>query len=176
MNTITYVTGNKHKVEEAKQIIPGIVSESVDITEIQGESDEVALDKAAKAYRALKKPILVDDVSFCIARLGGLPGPYVKYFCEQNPLERIGELFAGSEARAACRIVYKDKDTTILVRGIVKGSVVHPRGESWGFDPVFQPAEHDKTWAELGAKKNKISHRYLALQKMRKQLEKKEIL
>lgn len=51
----------------------------IDIDEIQGEDPEVIIrDKAAKAYAALGKPVVVSDDSWSIPALKGFPGPYMK--------------------------------------------------------------------------------------------------
>ena len=53
--------------------------------------------------------------------------------------------------------------------GIVEGEIIRERrgGEGFGYDPIFQPAGYDKTFAELGMDiKNRISHRARATQKL----------
>lgn len=53
--------------------------------------------------------------------------------------------------------------------GIVNGEIIRERrgGEGFGYDPIFQPAGYDKTFAELGMDiKNRISHRARATQKL----------
>ena len=56
-----------------------------------------------------------------------------------------------------------------LFEGIVEGQITRERSgaEGFGYDPIFQPDDYDKTFAELGADiKNQISHRARATQKL----------
>ncbi|KAG9077138.1 nucleoside triphosphate pyrophosphohydrolase ham1 [Ceratobasidium sp. UAMH 11750] len=62
----------------------------------------------------------------------------------------------------------------VVFDGRTEGKIVRPRGPSkFGWDPVFEPLEGDgKTYAEMTSEaKNKISHRFRALEKLRKYLE-----
>jgi XTP/dITP diphosphohydrolase len=57
--------------------------------------------------------------------------------------------------------------------GIINGYIgLEMKGKhGFGYDPVFVVPEYNKTFAQLGLKtKNKISHRALALEKMKKVL------
>ena len=40
----------------------------------------MAIKKCEEAARHIQGPVLVDDTSLCINAMGGLPGPYVKWF------------------------------------------------------------------------------------------------
>ena len=57
-----------------------VVSKNIDLPEYQGEATEVAIKKCEEAARHIQGPVLVDDTSLCINAMGGLPGPYVKWF------------------------------------------------------------------------------------------------
>lgn len=54
----------------------------------------------------MKGVVLVEDVSLCFEGLGGLPGPYIKWFLKSLPNEKIYAMLKGSEnykATAECR-------------------------------------------------------------------------
>jgi inosine/xanthosine triphosphate pyrophosphatase family protein len=52
---------------------------SIDIDEIQHENPEIIVrDKAAKAFAATAKPVVITDDSWDIPGLHGFPGPYMK--------------------------------------------------------------------------------------------------
>lgn len=63
-----------------------------DIKEIQGNIEEVAIDKAKKAFDYFKKPVIIDDESFSIKSLNGFPGPYLKDFEKYLKTDGIYEL------------------------------------------------------------------------------------
>jgi inosine triphosphate pyrophosphatase len=50
--TLNFITGNKNKLAEVRAILGDVVelhSKSLDLVEIQGTSDEIALDKCRRA-------------------------------------------------------------------------------------------------------------------------------
>ncbi|CAG9784599.1 unnamed protein product [Diatraea saccharalis] len=180
--TLTFVTGNVKKLEEVRAILGNnfpleIISHNLDLPELQGEINEVSIKKCQEAARKLKTPVLVEDTSLCFKALNGLPGPYIKWFLEKIQPEGLSKLLTGWEdksAEAICTFAYctgncEDLDV-ILFQGITKGKIVPPRGtRDFGWDCVFQPDGHDKTYAELPKEtKNTISHRYKALEQLKK--------
>ncbi|CAG9121372.1 hypothetical protein JYU34_002773 [Plutella xylostella] len=180
--TLTFVTGNAKKLEELKAILGNtfplqIVNHKVDLPELQGDINEVSIKKCQEAARQLKRPVLIEDTSLCFNALKGLPGPYIKWFLEKLGPEGLPKLISAwddKSAEAVCTFAYCEGDCedsqVILFQGITKGQIVEPRGpRDFGWDPVFLPESYDKTYAELPKEeKNKISHRYKALDKLRK--------
>ncbi|KAH8260323.1 hypothetical protein KR026_009503 [Drosophila bipectinata] len=181
---ITFVTGNAKKLEELVAILGptfprSIVSKKIDLPELQGEIDEIAIKKCKEAARHVNGPVLVEDTSLCFNALEGLPGPYIKWFLEKLKPEGLFRLLEGWEdksAQAICTFGYcEDVDSEPLIfKGITDGDIVSPRGpRTFGWDPVFQPKGYDKTYAELPkGEKNTISHRYRALAQLQKHFEK----
>ena len=162
---LVYATSNQDKFREAQERLPGLQRENVDIIEIQGSPREIVADKVTKAYNAIGEPCVVDDASLMIEDLAGSPGPYVKDFLDGLSSERIGALFAGSRAKAVLFLGYSDAETTKLFQSTVEGCIVSPRGEGWGYEPVFQPDGYEGTWAELDV--DDIKHRARAIDKLR---------
>ncbi|XP_026738462.1 inosine triphosphate pyrophosphatase [Trichoplusia ni] len=179
--TITFVTGNAKKLEELRAILGGnfpleIISHKLDLPELQGEIDEVSIKKCQEAARRLKRPVLVEDTSLCFNALKGLPGPYIKWFLEKLEPEGLTKLLTGWEdktAKAVCTFAYCDANNenldVMLFQGVTNGQIVSPRGtRDFGWDCVFQPEGYSQTYAELPkTEKNKISHRYRALEKFK---------
>ena len=98
--SIVYVTGNQSKIDTAQQYLIKkeitVTQEKVAIDEIQSENiEEVALDKAKKAYKALQKPLLVNDAGWIIPALNGFPGPFMKYMNKWLTAEDFLNLMKG---------------------------------------------------------------------------------
>ncbi|OMH83015.1 Inosine triphosphate pyrophosphatase [Zancudomyces culisetae] len=88
----------------------------------------------------------------------------------QNLVKSL-ESFGDKSAIAKCTFAYCKDSTSepILFEGQIKGTIVPPRGGGkFGWDPIFVPEGHNQTYAEMDLElKNRISHRYLALLKLR---------
>lgn len=181
MNKLVFVTGNKDKLAEAKSILSNFQIDSVvlDIPEFQGNRDVVVKEKARLAAKKLGMSCFVDDTSLCFNALKSLPGIYIKEFLEKLGREGLVKLLSGFEdksAEAVCMIGFcaPGKDP-VCFEGITEGNIVSPRGDKFGWDPIFQPFGYKKTFAEMSKEeKNKISHRKKALQKFKKFLDKEK--
>lgn len=175
---ITFVTGNQNKAKEVAAIMAGVDMEArpVDLPEIQSLDLRVIVEaKARAAYGAVGSPVMVEDVSFEIAALGGFPGPFVKFWNKTVGYERgveIARLFGDCRATARCGVGFFDGDRRLYTEGVINGSLVPRGGESdFGFDPFFVPDGSDQTYAKMGVeRKNATSHRFLAFTAMRKKL------
>ncbi|KAF4530998.1 hypothetical protein B566_EDAN009742 [Ephemera danica] len=151
-----------------------MTSRKLDLPEYQGESiDEICRLKCLKAARLIQGPVIVEDTSLCFNSLGGLPGPYIKWFLEKLGPEGLHRLLTGWEdksAKAICTLAYcaganASLSEVLLFQGIVDGDIVSPRGpRDFGWDPCFQPHGYTFTFAEMPkAEKNTISHRAQAV-------------
>jgi inosine triphosphate pyrophosphatase len=87
--TIYYITSNEEKFKEVAQIIGEVKGcrferKNFRLSEFQGKTpEEVAVEKCKKALEIAKCPILIESTSLCFNALGGLPGPYTKWFLEE---------------------------------------------------------------------------------------------
>lgn len=73
------MTGNAKKLEELVAILGPqfprkVISQKVDLPELQGEIDEIAIIKCKEACRLVNGPVIVEDTSLCFNALKGLPG------------------------------------------------------------------------------------------------------
>ena len=139
--------------------------------------------KAHAAAKATGLPALGDDSGLEVAALDGAPGVYTANWAEVDGKRDFGHamrrthdaLLARSVtppwwARFCCTLVlaWPDGHEEAFV-GTVDGTLVWPiRGkEGHGYDPMFQPAGHDLTFAEMtDGQKNAISHRARAVSAM----------
>ena len=119
--------------------------------------------------------MLVEDTSLCFNAYKGLPGPYIKWFLKSIGPEGLAKMvqpFEDKTAYAMCIIAYMapELEKPKLFIGKTPGKIVEPRGSrDFGWDPVFEPDGFTETYAELNKEvKNSISHRYKAIEEMRK--------
>jgi ribokinase len=81
---ITFVTGNKKKLEELKQILSSsdgegeapfeLTNVKLDLPELQGDPVEIAIEKCRLAAKKVKGAVFTEDTSLCFNALNGLPG------------------------------------------------------------------------------------------------------
>ena len=146
--------------------------------------EENAILKAVAVSRAVAGLVVADDSGLEVAALGGAPGVYSARYAgegakdEENVAKLLAELGnlerADRGARFRCALALACQGELIAVfHGDVAGVIAErPRGKrGFGYDPVFIPAGFDQTFAELGDEvKNQMSHRAVAIQKLREQL------
>ena len=185
-------TRNAHKTHEFAAILGDgfavsdlcSVSGFVEVEETGKTFEENARLKALAASKnASSDLVIADDSGLEVAILGGAPGVYsARYAGEratdaENITKLLGQLskvdYAPSNraARFCCAIALARAGEIIDVFVGTVGGVItdRPRGnDGFGYDPVFVPTGYDKTFAELGhATKNRISHRSVAIAKLR---------
>ncbi|XP_035306734.1 inosine triphosphate pyrophosphatase isoform X3 [Cricetulus griseus] len=68
---------------EEDRVCDGKCKEAGGVPEYQGEPDEISIQKCKEAARQVQGPVLVEDTCLCFNALGGLPGPYIKWFLEK---------------------------------------------------------------------------------------------
>lgn len=146
----------------------------IDLPEIQ-EIDPKAIVEA-KLKEALKHhsgQFIVEDTSLYMDCLNGLPGPLIKWFLKtigQDGLANIAEKLGNNRARVETVIGYAESETEVrFFQGSIRGQIVAPRGDGgFGWDPIFLPDGHDKTYGEMSRQeKNELSMRKIATQKLK---------
>jgi len=177
MSDFVVVTSNKNKLLEINQILSTKHKISkIEVPEIQSLNlDQVITQKAKAAYEKIKKPVLVEDISFEIQSLNGLPGPFVKFFLQRLGTEGTVKLIGNksTKTKVTAALALYDGSKLKIFKGIVWGTLSRKnKGESgFGFDKVFIPKGYSKTYAEMDPElKNRISHRAKALAKLKKHL------
>jgi inosine triphosphate pyrophosphatase len=176
MKTLTFITGNKNKLEEVRHIIGSSIdykinAQILDLPELQGEPEAIVVEKCRLASLQIDGPVLVEDTSLCFNALSGLPGPYIKWFQDKIGLSGLNNLLMAYEDKTAvakCIFAYRESKSKHihLFTGITNGKIVPERGHlNFGWDPIFMPENYTETFAEMNSNtKNSISHRYKALQ------------
>ena len=158
MNRIIFATGNAGKMVEVREILAGVDAEilsmkeagiKADIVEDGSTFEENALIKARAIHAQCGCLVLADD--------SGLEG-------------------SARSARFRCVIAAVFPDgTEAVTEGTIEGEIAHaPSGRGgFGYDPIFYLPEKGKTTADLTAEeKNAISHRGIALSRMKPLIQK----
>lgn len=178
---------NPKKLGELRRILgpalPGLEVIGLDDVEAYEEVPESgatfaenALIKAREGFKHTGLPTVADDSGLTVDALNGMPGVLSARWCGRHGDDRANnELLLAQLAdvpderlTAAFRaaVAYVDADRELVVDGEMPGSLIRePRGAGgFGYDPLFVPAGHRKTSAELDpAEKDAISHRGQAL-------------
>lgn len=176
---LIFITGNAGKAKYLGDYFHLPIKHlKLDLPEIQSfDLMEIVEDKAKRAFRIVKTPVLVEDTSLVFEALGNkLPGPLIKWFFEALGNEGLCDLmkrYDNRNAVAEVQFALCDKRGVKIFSGKMKGTIARkPRGKAgFGWDPIFIPEGHTKTWAEMtGEEKHKTSMRKLGLVKMKKYL------
>ncbi len=148
MSRVTYITGNQHKAAYlAKLLGMPIEHHKVDLDEIQSAEPRAVIEhKVRQAYDLLRSPVLVEDTCMGIDALGGLPGPFIKFFIEQeNGAEKLCRMCDGLVSRRATATVtfgYYDGATVKFFENSIQGAIAEHPGQlinGFGWDTVFIP-------------------------------------
>ncbi len=177
--TLYFITGNKDKFKEVKDILGDVAQIKIDLPEIQDiDARKIIREKLMAAFEHHSGEFIVEDTSLYLDCLKGLPGPLIKWFMEtigNEGLAEIAEKLGNNKAKARTIIGYaKSKKEIEFFEGSVSGKIFSPRGSSgFGWDRIFSPDGHDRTFSEMSSQeKNKMSMRRIALNKLKEHLEK----
>ena len=177
---VFFATGNINKFNEARSILGqyGIAVGMLRLKgdEIQSDSlNEIAETSVQNAYQRCRLPIFVEDAGLFIDALGGFPGPYAAYVYKtihNSGILKLMENTADRHAKFQSIIAYCDGQTfcePIWFFGESKGEITLAERKAqsksgFGFDPIFQPAGNQRTFAEMTiAENNGFSHRAMAI-------------
>ena len=199
---IILASRNKKKIRELKKIIEeGIVLQEEKIVNILTPDDfphceEVEEDGETFEANAIKKAVYVakcsglsaiaDDSGIEVDALDGAPGVYSARYAGENSDDMANNRKLLDEmkdvpdekrsARFTCCIALAHSNEVKTFMGHVEGKIGREnRGENgFGYDPLFFPEGHDRTFAEMtDDEKHSMSHRGRALEKLQKYLKDK---
>jgi XTP/dITP diphosphohydrolase len=185
---ILLASRNRQKLKELAACLQGLELDLITLDEVvdaplveeDGETfQENAVKKATEVARATGMLTVADDSGLVVDALGGAPGVRSSRYAHETATDRenneklLREMSDVPEelrsARFVCAAAVADPDGLVgVVEGSCEGSIaIEERGEhGFGYDPLFTKAGYNKTFAELSPDiKNRISHRFLALQK-----------
>lgn len=179
MKPITYITGNKHKLENFMRYADFPVEHvGLDLVEIQSlDVHKIIEHKAKEAFKLLQKPVLIEDVSLTIHALGKLPGPLIKWFLESLKTEglcRLLDNYNDKSATASVLFALYDGTSLKIFEGAMNGSITkYPQGDGFGWTPIFIPEGWNKSYGEMTTEEQKQSSmRKIAVDKINKYIKK----
>jgi XTP/dITP diphosphohydrolase len=179
---IVFATGNLHKLQEINEISKGsgiefVLPPSDFNPDENGKTfKENSYIKAKESALLAENVALADDSGLCVEFLNGEPGIYSARY-ESTPQKRIDKLLtnlANAENRSAkfvCAMTLVDKFGNILNQevGECHGTIAKAQSgtNGFGYDPIFIPKGYTITISQMSEeKKNQLSHRSIALNKM----------
>jgi XTP/dITP diphosphohydrolase len=182
---LVFASNNKNKIREVITMMPPGFSVlslkdlgcTTDIPEPFPSLEENALAKARFVRTHYGYPAFADDSGLEVDALDGLPGVKSARFAglhksNADNMQKLLQMMEGvnnREARFRAVIALIINDNEYLFEGVINGHIIHEqRGRhGFGYDPVFVPEGHLKTFAEMpDSLKNTMSHRARALEKM----------
>jgi XTP/dITP diphosphohydrolase len=182
---LLFASSNTHKISEIRQLLPGgysltSLAEAGFHEEIPETADTIEGNAILKAqFMADRQPLacFADDTGLVIPALNGEPGVYSARYAgpardANDNMDLVLKKLDGSSDRNAyfTTVIALWIDNSMQVfEGRVEGIILaEKRGtQGFGYDPVFQPLGHDRTFAEMSSEeKNALSHRGRALKKM----------
>lgn len=145
-----------------------------------------AVKKAVITSKFFKGLVLADDSGLEVEALHGKPGVRSARFARINATDRentkkllnLMEKVPAKDrkGRFVCYIALASEGELLEnFEGVVNGYILtKSRGKNgFGYDPIFIPKNHEKSFAEMtGSYKNRISHRALALKKLKETIHK----
>lgn len=189
MRKLVFATNNKHKLEEVKDVSLGHIEilslkEINCFDEIPETADTLEGNALLKARHINDKygyDCFADDTGLEVEALDGRPGVYSARYAgeEQDAVKNMQKLLSELDGKENRKARFRTVVTLIengkisFFEGIIKGHITSsPSGNAgFGYDPVFIPEGYSQTFAELGSElKNKISHRALAINELKKYL------
>ncbi len=192
MRRLIFASNNKHKLVEVRAALEGIV-EVVSLAEagLEGEIPETAntlqgnaLQKAQWVWERSHTDCFADDTGLEVDALGGAPGVYsARYAGEHCSFDdNIDKLLAALDGQRNRKADFRtvicliENGKECYFEGRVDGQILserHTNGEGFGYDPIFMPDRFAVSFAEMPLDvKNSISHRGLAVAKLKEYLEK----
>ena len=189
MKEIVFFSHNKYKINEVKKILQDYKIKILTLydfpktykPEETGKTfKENAVIKSTFGFKSFGLPCFADDSGICISALNNQPGVKSKRFqIENGGFKKTFKMIihqtkikkdynAFFQTSIALTI---DNQSSVYFDGVVSGKISKTPLGSQGFhyDPIFIPNGTNKTFAQMPEEeKNKISHRAIAIKKMKR--------
>lgn len=185
MKELVFVTNNKHKLSEIRQILGDYckilslaeIGFNEEIEETEPDLEGNALLKARHIHDRFGCDCFADDTGLEVEALDGAPGVFSARYAGENATysDNVNKLLGamtgfhhrGARFRTVIALILDNRE--YLFEGQVDGEILTQSiGQTgFGYDPIFRPLEFEKSFAEMSsAEKNAISHRGRATAKL----------
>ncbi len=194
MIKVVLATRNKNKINELRTFFKELSNLDITVLSLNDIGYYGEIEEGGKTFEEnaiLKASVparlgyigIADDSGICVDALGGQPGIYSARFSggsdEDNNdllLKKLeNESVRDAKYVCAMAVVFPDHSNDFTVRGECFGKILTERhGDGgFGYDPLFYYEPFGKTFAEVDmAKKNRVSHRGVAMRSLIKKLTK----
>ncbi len=193
MKQICFATNNPGKLREIQQLLQGRfkvlglkdIGCHEDIPETRDTIEGNSLQKAEYIWQHYHVDCFADDTGLEVRALNNEPGVYSARYAglQRSSADNMRLLLQKLRPHTDRAARFKTVITLMLngqaefFEGIAEGTIATQQAGvgGFGYDPVFIPAGHTKSFAEMSAdEKNLISHRGKAVRKLVKRLAAKQ--
>lgn len=183
---IIVASANKGKIREISEMLVGYevvgykqLGLNFDIAETGSTFYENALIKAKAVAEATGEAVLADDSGLVVEALGGAPGIYSARYSrggsDGDNMDLLLKNLSGKDNRRAkfvcCTVLYFPDGRIFRAEGETEGRIEKEKfgSKGFGYDPVFYSFDLNKCFGEATEEeKNSVSHRFRAIEKMKK--------
>lgn len=182
---LVFASNNQNKINEIKQMLPPSIElvslQDIncleDIPETASTIEGNAILKANYISEKFNLNCFADDTGLEVEALNGAPGVHsARYAGEEKKAEdNMDKLLfelkntTNKSAQFKTVIALNINGNQELFTGIIQGKITEEKKgtKGFGYDPVFIPINHDKTFAEMDMKeKALLSHRGKAVKQL----------
>ena len=175
---ITFITTNKHKFKEARNILKDfpIELEQLDMDYEENHDkgiEEIARGAAKKLADKLDKPVALEDTGLFFEAYNNFPGALPKFVINSIGFKGIFKLLDGESREAYFKTVAafcEPCSEPVLFEGIMKGEITkkiyNENKDEMPYDKIFIPEGKTETISEMTLEeKNSFSQRAKAFKK-----------
>ena len=184
---LVFASHNENKVSEVRNILPSnfkIISLNDlnfydEIPENENTIEKNSIFKSNFIYEKFKLNVFADDTGLEIEVLNNLPGVKSARYAgpEKNSSKNLNKVldklknnnFRKAKFKTVISLIFNGK--LYLFQGLINGEITHNKigNKGFGYDSIFRPNNSVKTFGEMSfVEKNKISHRAIAINKLKK--------
>jgi XTP/dITP diphosphohydrolase len=173
MRKITFVTSNKHKLEEMNLLLAEFDIELVQernldyIEDKEKEMKEICEEASSFLAEKIGKEVIVEDTGLYFEAYNNFPGAQPKFVFNSIGFDGIFRLLEGKSRKAYfktvigyCKPGRSPKTFEGIMHGEITSKVFCPEKDAMPYDHIFIPDGHDRAIVEMSLQeKNTFSQR-----------------